>query len=400
MQIRPIRPAMLVAIIISTAIYGVSSITPAHAAGPLTASFTINPQFALAGGNDSFTSIASGGTTPYQYAWDFGDGTIGGNFSSITHIYKLAGSYIVKLTLRDSFPTTVTSMQTIAVQGSPLTIDGWLVNWNITTNWGIRVSNITYNGVPVIRDAFINGILVRYWPSPPGQPSACLFFDNLGSDDLTARPGGLSLQYSSDPTDPWFQIRTQFQPGYNYTELWRFHQDGQWDSILYVGHLGCGWNHSYQPHFRIDLAVGDKNRDVMGQYTPSGVWRNLIWEGNYTDNASRDPAHNMTEWRLGDGPSYYYFVPTVSPWAPEMPRVAPKIYLVRDRANEVEENPFNDIPVGYIPDPITFANGELAYRQSVAFWYLPTYWDHWTGLTFPVYAPPSMVSLSFYPSGI
>ena len=389
----------LVAIIISTALFGLSNITSARGAGPFTGDFTINPQFMLAGGNDSFTASASGGVTPYQFAWSFGDGTTGGNFSTIDHTYTSAGSYTAKLNITDFLMTRITVTHPITVQGSPLTIDGWLVNWKITANWGIEVSNITFNSVPVIRDAFINGILVGYWPSPPGQTVHCFFFDNLGSDDLAARPGGLSLQYSSDPSNPWFQIRTQFQPGYNYTEIWRFYQSGQWDAILYVGHLGCGWNHYYQPHFRIDLAVGNKNRDVMGQYSPSGVWQNLIWEENYTDNASRDPAHNMTEWRLGDGQSYYYMVPKVAPWAAEMPRVASKIYLVRDRAGEVEPNPPGDIP-SYTPDPIIFANGELAYRQSIAIWYLPTFWDHWTGLGPGFNAPPSVVSLSFYPSGI
>jgi hypothetical protein len=213
--------------------------------------------------------------------------------------------------------------------------------------------------------------------------------------------GGLSLQYSTSSSDQWFQIRAQFQPGYNYTELWRFHTDGQWDAILNIGHLGCGWNHYYQPQFRIDLAVGNKNRDVMGQYSPSGVWQNLIWEGNYTDNSSRDPAHNSTEWRLGDGRSYYYFVPSVTPWAPEMPRIAPKIYLVRDRAGEVLPSPPFDV-ASYVEDPIVFANGELAYRQSIALWYLPTLWDHWTGLSLPPwFSPPSsIVSMSFYPNAI
>src|SRR4029077_11189413 len=166
------------------------------------------------------------------------------------HIFSTAGGFTVSLVITDSASTSTTVTHTVQVLGTPLLFDGWLVNWNITANWGIRVSNITYNNVPVIRDAFINGVMVGYWPSPPGQTITCFFFDNLGSDDLAARPGGLSLQYGSDSSGPWFQIRTQFQPGYNYTELWRFHSDGQWDAILYVGHLGCGWNHYYQPHFR------------------------------------------------------------------------------------------------------------------------------------------------------
>jgi hypothetical protein len=136
----------------------------------------------------------------------------------------------------------------------------------------------------------------------------------------------------------------------------------------------------------------------MSQYTPSRIWQNFVWEGNYTDNGSRDPAHNATQWRFGDGTGYYYIVPKVTPYAGDMPKTAPKIYLVRDRAGELEP----DIdPPAKPADPINFVNGELAYRQSIAFWFLPTFGDHW------LYSPgtppigyPSIVSLSFYPSGI
>jgi len=81
-----------------------------------------------------------------------------------------------------------------------------------------------------------------------------------------------------------------------------------------------------------------------------------------------------------------------------MPKIAPKIYLVRDRPGELE--PGNPAPVTPV-DPINFVNGELAYRQSIAFWYLPSFNDHW--LYNPFQTPigyPSIVSLSFYPRGI
>ena len=91
-------------------------------------------------------------------------------------------------------------------------------------------------------------------------------------------------------------------------------------------------------------------------------------------------------------------VPKVIPYAVDMPKIAPKIYLVHDRPGELEP----DInPPAKPADPINFVNGELAYRQSIAFWYLPTFGDHWlysVGQT--PFGYPSIVSLSFYPSKI
>ncbi len=354
----------------------------------------------LIGGNDSFTGSASGGLPPYTFSWNFGDGSPIANGGNVTHIYKQAGSYTVKMNVTDS--TTLVfqaNPQTLVVQGSPLNIDGWFVNWNLTAHHGIEIYNITYNGVLTIRDALINGVLVKYYQQPPGQ--SCIFFDDLGPDDIHSSIGGLRIEFSSGLPDPWFQIRAQYNPsvvGYNYTQFWRFYQGGRWDALMYVGHIGCGWNHTYQPHYRISLATGNKNRDLMSQYTPSGSWQNLVWEGNYTDNGFRDLSLNSTQWRFGDGRSYYYLVPKVIPFATDMPTISPKIYLVRDRAGELEP----DIdPPSISLDPIIFANGELAYRQSIAFWYLPTFWDHWLYCAgCPQIGQPSIVSMSFYPSGI
>jgi PKD domain len=352
----------------------------------------------LAGGNVSFTGSASGGIPPYKFNWTFGDGSPIGNGSFVTHIYALAGNYTVTLSITDFTTLTIQVSQTVQVKGSPLVIDGWLVNWNITAEHGIEIFNVTYNGVLTIRDALITGVLVRYFQQPPGF--SCLFFDDLGDADITSSIAGLSLQFSPGP-NPWFQIRAQYNPsgiGYNYTQFWRFYQDGRWDATLDIGHIGCGWNHTYQPHWRIDLAVGNKNADLMSQYSPDG-WQNLIWEGNYTDNGLKDPAHNSTQWRFGDGRGYFYMTPKVVPWATDMPLIAPKIYLVKDRAGELEPNPGN--PADPRIDPIMFAHGELAYRQSIAFWYLPTLWDHWLySVGSPPIGQPSVVSLSFYPSGI
>ncbi len=366
---------------------------------PPTGDFTWFPQNQniLIQTNVSFTPTASGGTPPYTFNWNFGDGKTGTG-GPTTHVYATEGNYTVTLLVTDSTGSTITITHTIQVTGSPVTSNGWTVNWSITPHRGVEISNVTYNGVLTIGDALLDGILVRYSTPPHGQKQ-CLFYDQLDNDDLNTTIGGFQLQFSTDPNNHYFQFRANYNPGqvgYNYTQIWRFYQNGRWDAQLVVGHLGCGWNHIYEPHWRIKPAVGDENRGLMDAYTTSGAWQHLIWEGNSTDNEFRDPAHNATQWRIGDGHRYYYMTPTVYQWAADLPTIPSKIYLVRDRPGEIE---LTINPADPRIDPIVFANGELAYRQNIALWFIPSFWDHWLGFAPIVNAPPSSAMLSFYPGG-
>jgi len=77
---------------------------------PLTADFTAveNPALTF-----TFTAAASGGTAPYTFTWDFGDGQVG-NGESVIHTYATGTEYDVQLTVADSAGTTpAVSNQTI-----------------------------------------------------------------------------------------------------------------------------------------------------------------------------------------------------------------------------------------------------------------------------------------------
>ena len=68
---------------------------------PLLDGFTFSPTGPQPGENINFTASARGGTPPYSYSWDFGNGaSVTG--ASATHSYPKAGSYTVTLTVMDS----------------------------------------------------------------------------------------------------------------------------------------------------------------------------------------------------------------------------------------------------------------------------------------------------------
>jgi PKD repeat protein len=50
----------------------------------------------------NFTATFTGGTRAYTFAWNFGDGTRGGNVSKIAHIFLSTGSFLVRVTIRDA----------------------------------------------------------------------------------------------------------------------------------------------------------------------------------------------------------------------------------------------------------------------------------------------------------
>ena len=80
----------------------------------LSASFTFAPSMPVVGEIVSFTGSASGGTAPYTYAWDFGDGSTASG-SSVSHTYSASGSYPVILTVSDSAGHTAYNSSSVPV---------------------------------------------------------------------------------------------------------------------------------------------------------------------------------------------------------------------------------------------------------------------------------------------
>lgn len=75
-------PAPLVAIAVVEPVFPVNSLIPAPA-------------------NVTLVANVSGGSSPYRYAWDFGDGNTTSGSASVTHRYPQPGAYIAQLVVTD-----------------------------------------------------------------------------------------------------------------------------------------------------------------------------------------------------------------------------------------------------------------------------------------------------------
>src|SRR5207249_117172 len=93
----------------------------------LAVSFTTAPTTGTVGSSVSFTVTASGGTTPYAFSWNFGDGSgnqAGGatNPNTLSHTYNTKGTFVVKVNVTDSNAKLATASSSIAIVGTPLTL--------------------------------------------------------------------------------------------------------------------------------------------------------------------------------------------------------------------------------------------------------------------------------------
>ncbi len=116
----------------------------------------------------TFTADASGGVSPFTYAWTFGDGGTGTG-ATTSWTYSAAGTYEVKVVMTDTAGGTVTKYLNVTVSKAPVSS---LVN-GLTSGTGLYV----LIGVVVIIVAGAAVLLTRRKPkSPapltPAQPAA------------------------------------------------------------------------------------------------------------------------------------------------------------------------------------------------------------------------------------
>lgn len=77
-----------------------------------------NRSSATAGDPVTFYANLSGGVTPYEYAWNFGDGNRSG-FPSPFHVFTVAGNYTVTVWTNDSFSVTNHESLHVAIKAAP-----------------------------------------------------------------------------------------------------------------------------------------------------------------------------------------------------------------------------------------------------------------------------------------
>src|SRR5215203_3803400 len=101
-------------------VFGSFELIAAAPAEPLTVEITSSDTEGVAPATFDFEANVTGGTVPYTYSWDFGDGSVeSDDDETIDHTFDVAGTYTVSATVTDSTGRTVSDSILITVEPAP-----------------------------------------------------------------------------------------------------------------------------------------------------------------------------------------------------------------------------------------------------------------------------------------
>ena len=148
---------------------------------------------------------------------------------------------------------------------------GWHVSYLWSKSSGLRLGVCDYRGDRVLQSAAVPFVYVTYQGNRAGP-----FTDELRSTsaDVELREilHGFDLKVRYD----------LYGPDYEYEQVWRFHDDGQFGSTVLVHGPGeeIRGQHSYHVPFRFDLDVSGKGGDCF-QRRGAGEWVDVPREGQH-----------------------------------------------------------------------------------------------------------------------
>ncbi len=98
----------------------VAPITVSAVSGPLAATATASTPSGQVPLPVDFMGSAAGGTPPYSYSWNFGDGSAITTAQNPSHTFTTAGTYTVTLTVTDSSSPANIATATVTIIASPI----------------------------------------------------------------------------------------------------------------------------------------------------------------------------------------------------------------------------------------------------------------------------------------
>jgi hypothetical protein len=163
-------------------------------------------------------------------------------------------------------------------------------NWHVGYFWsrssGLRLGHCEYQGLRVIYAASVPFVYVNYAGNSSGP-----FTDELKSTstDIEVREimNGFDLKVTYD----------LYGEDYQYSHVWRFHDDGQFGSTIVIQGPGeeILGRHIYHLPFRFDLDVSGSAGNSFQKRGPGGAWTDVQKEGRQKPIVAPD-----YDWRVTD----------------------------------------------------------------------------------------------------
>jgi len=162
-------------------------------------------------------------------------------------------------------------------------------NWQVDYYWspgsGLRLGLCSYLGQAVVHAASVPFVYVNYIGNISGP-----FTDKLKSLSKAIEIRDIMFGFDLKVTYNYYG------PDYEYNDVWRFHEDGQFGSAIVIQGPGdeIHGRHTYHLPFRFDIDVSSSGRDSF-QKLSGGQWSDVAKEGRHKSTIAPE-----FEWRVLD----------------------------------------------------------------------------------------------------
>jgi hypothetical protein len=262
---------------------------------------------------------------------------------------------------------------------------GWSANYLTTGTDGLKVYDVTYNGVPVLTSVKLVEWHADYGASGFEDSTGC----GGGGGGFPIYPYGdtqvLNIVDEQNATIG-FEVVQDFRMGnwgntcnYRYEQHIQFFNDGRFRVVSGAFGKGCGANALYRPIVRVDIAVAGDDGDSFSRWDGS-QWAQLGTEDYLVpySEAGHGPHEATVEgynWQVSDQSGTGYFIAMSTGQFGDGGRGdEPFFYVTQHRASE------GDTDLGVIGDccaddynqgPEIFLTGESIANENIVLWYVP-----------------------------
>lgn len=255
--------------------------------------------------------------------------------------------------------------------------DGWVVAHEVTGTDGLRVYNVSYQGVTVLTSAKLAEWHADYGATGYEDSTGC----GGGGGGFPIYPYGLTETrdlLDEDNNYIGFELVQDFRMSnwgafcnYRYEQHMQFFADGRFRVMSGAYGKGCGSDAIYRPLVRLDVAVDGDDEDTFS------YWDGADWVPVTTETwqlQSEPYTADNYKWRILDASGFgYYLEPGVGQFEPGSDPDNAFIYVVRHYPNE------GDTDLGVIGDccldnyqqgPHIYLNNESVENTNIVVWYV------------------------------
>jgi hypothetical protein len=235
----------------------------------------------------------------------------------------------------------------------------WKFHWRLTESAGIMIYLADFKGRRVLWEASMPYVTVDHQretldvEQDPGETHGPWWIP-LGTRTLK---GPVRVQQFRGG----IELSAAFEAGpYQYTQLWRFHDDGRLCPWLTIYGPGVHDQHTYHPHWRFDFDLDGARDDAFERFEDSR-WQRVETEGWFPYGGEADPSGNV--WRQVDFGSGSAINVRPHSWDDA------EVFAVR--YHDGEWAPFSPrSAAGSQPFPAAYVGNEPLDGEDVTLWYV------------------------------